>query len=77
MIRYFSFDEEDFMHLYRLDTETNEFWQMDHCWTGEGVWIKLGYGPIKFRRLIEISEEKAKRWEVGDDPNNTYPRKNK
>ena len=57
MIKYFSRSKSDNMHLYRYNDKTNEFYWMDHCWTGQGQWVQ-GQWPPKFV-IVEISEKRA------------------
>ena len=56
MIKYYSRGIDDRHHLYKYDDETNRFYWMDHCWTGEGEWI-LRDTPVP--DIVEISEERA------------------
>ncbi len=56
MVHYYSRSKTDIHHLYRYDDETDKFYWMDHCWTGEGVWV-LRDCPVP--DIVEISEERA------------------
>lgn len=56
MKKYYSRSLTDLHHLYEYDDETNKFYWMDHCWTGEGKWV-LRSEPIP--GIEEISEERA------------------
>ena len=55
--RFFSRSAGDTNHLYCYNTKTNEFFYMDHCWTGMGVWYRRDY-PTPFN-IVEISYRKA------------------
>jgi len=62
MIRYYSRSTTDKGHLYKYDDETNLFYWMDHCWTGEGQWV-LGEKPTF--DIVEITEDQAMRISLG------------
>ena len=61
-IIYYSRTRWDTMHLYKYNTETGQFFWMDHCWTGEGQWV-LRSEP--YPNIVEISEERAMEISMG------------
>ena len=62
MIKYYSRSLSDDQHLYKYDKITHKFYWMDHCWTGQGVWV-LRDSPVP--GIVEISEERAMQISMG------------
>ena len=59
-IKYYSRSLTDNTHLYKYDTETHEFFYMEHCWTGVGEWVKRkGAFPPEYE-IVQITEQRAK-----------------
>ena len=56
MVKYYSRSLDDPHHLYKYDDETDCFYWMDHCWTGNGEWV---YRDTPVTGIVEISEERA------------------
>ena len=56
MIRYYSRSQDDVHHLYKYDGETNKFYYMDHCWTGQGIWYERDFPSFD---IVEIDEQRA------------------
>jgi len=54
---FYSRSYDDTQHLYCFDMQTDDFYYMDHCWTGEGVWYKRDDYPTF--PVVEISKERA------------------
>lgn len=55
--KYYSRSLNDPHHLYKYNDKTKEFYWMDHCWTGEGEWVKRDEYPAF--EIVEITEERA------------------
>ena len=55
--KYYSRSLDDIHHLYKYNDTENEFYIMDHCWTGEGEWVLRKEFPSF--HIVEISEERA------------------
>lgn len=62
MIKYYSRSLDDVHHLYKADEETGDFYWMDHCWTGKGVWV---YRDEPVPGIVEITEERAMEISIG------------
>lgn len=54
--KYYSRSSNDVHHLYKYNEETKEFYWMDHCWTGEGEWVRGDYPKFL---IVEICEDRA------------------
>ncbi len=55
---------DDTQHLYYYDSQTDEFFYMDHCRTGEGIWYE--YGGYPTFPIVEITKERAAQIAAGN-----------